>query len=778
MTKRTLQNIAKTLCWPCILGVGLALPTSVLAQDAQSPETMKPVVITGSMLPTVDVANSVAPVLVLDAKAIEKSGAATVTEVLLKIPQNNAGSFNDGFLSGNSFSKGSSSVSLRGMGPNATLVLLNSRRLASYGFAQNITDTFVDLNSIPLAAVDRIEVLKDGASALYGSDAIAGVINVILKREFSGAEFATRLGNTGNKDALEQTYQGTWGVMTDKGSAMIIADYYSRNGLFLRDRRYSKSADQRPNGGVDARSSAGNPGSILLLNDYTAGEGDGEVTYQPNWYKVPTNPAIPNNPTALEILSTTGLNRYDFNPWISAIGETKRYGAFSTITYNLTEKLEAFIEGSFRHVTYRVDAAPTPVFGDLDGYTMSAGNPYNPFGQDISFRYRLTEAGPRINTGDTDVSRLLPGLRLKLGEDWTIESALLWSESRTMEMGFNYISGSALQAALDSTDPATALNIFGAGEGVNSQDLINSLKVRTSRYGVSSLLSPDLKITGALPIDWGAGKVGLAVGGEYRQEKISDVADTFSEQNLIVSSGGTSGAGSREAYAAYGELRIPVIGKDIGFTGVKQFDIQVAGRFEDYSDFGNTFKPKVGARWRVVDEVVFRGAYSEGFRAPSLVELFQGQSVSYQNLEDPARGDTELQYKVIAGGNPDLDAEEAKSWTAGMELQPIKNLTLALDWFNIKQDGKISSLDTQDILDNEALFPGAVVRNPPTASDIANGIPGSIVQINSGYMNLSTREVEGLDFGVRYVIPTDSWRVFSTGRRGLALQVRRATEAG
>jgi iron complex outermembrane recepter protein len=745
----------------CTVGVVLSLTLNTLAQDAKTPETMKPVVITGSMIPTVDAANSVAPVLVLDAKAIEKSGAATVAEVLLKIPQNNAGSFNDGFLSGNSFSKGSSSVSLRGLGPNATLVLLNGRRLAGYGFAQNITDTFVDLNSIPLAAVERIDVLKDGASAIYGSDAIAGVINVILKKEFTGVEFSTRLGNTTNKDALEQLYTGTWGVMTDKGSAMIIADYYSRNGLFLRDRSYSKSADQRAHGGVDARSSAGNPGSILLLDNYVVGEGEGAVVYEPNWYKVPTNPEIAGHPSALEVLAATGLNRYDFNPWISAIGETKRYGVFSTLTYNLTDNLEAFVEASFRHITYRVDAAPTPVFGDTDGFTVAADNPYNPFGQEVSFRYRLTEAGARINLGDTDATRILPGLRLKLGEDWNIETALLWSESRTMEIGKNFISATALQNALNSTDPATALNLFGAGEGVNSQEVIDGLKVNTTRYGVSSLLSPDLKLTGSLPIDWGAGKVGLAVGGEYRQEKISDTADTFSEQNLIVSSGGTSGEGSREAWAAYGELAIPVIGKDLAFTGCKQFDIQVAGRFEDYSDFGNTFKPKVGARWKVVDQVVLRGTYAEGFRAPSLVELFQGQSVSYDPLTDPARGDNDMQYKVVRGGNPDLDAEESKSWTAGFEVEPIKHLTLAVDWFNIEQTAKITDIDPQDILNNEALFPGAVIRNPQTADDIAHDIPGSIVQINSGYKNLATREVEGLDFGVRYTIPTDSWGEFT-----------------
>lgn len=189
----------------CAAGIALALGHAA-AQEPQGPETMKPVIITGSYIPTVDVNASPSPVKVLTAAEIEKIGVATVSDVLQRMPQNNAGMFNESFLGGNSFSKGSASVSLRGLGPNATLVLLNGRRLASYGFAQNITDQFVDLNSIPLAAVERIEILKDGASALYGSDAIAGVVNIVLKKEFTGTEVTARIGNvTRGDDMLEQS---------------------------------------------------------------------------------------------------------------------------------------------------------------------------------------------------------------------------------------------------------------------------------------------------------------------------------------------------------------------------------------------------------------------------------------------------------------------------------------------------------------------------------------------------------------------------------------------
>jgi iron complex outermembrane receptor protein len=731
-----------------ILGVlgHLVAMTPVFGQSTETnqPTEIAPMVVTGSLIPTID-AEGVAPVMVLGVEEIQKSGAATVTEVLMKLPQNNAGTFNEGFLSGNSFSKGSSSVSLRGLGPNATLVLLNGRRLASYGFAQNITDSFIDLNSIPLGAVERVEVLKDGASALYGSDAIAGVINIILKKEYNGTELTTRVANTTEGDALEQLYTATWGVSDEKSSAMMILDYYSRHGLYLRDRDYSRSANHEGQGGYDFSSSSGNPGSILL----------------DDWYMVPSNPAIPGHPTTGEILANPGVNYYDFNPWISALGETERYGAFGSFSRKLTDNLTAFAETSFRHITYRVDAAPTPVFGDLDGFVIPASNPYNPFGEDVTFRHRLTEAGPRISEGDTDVIRLLPGLSLKLERDWTVESALLYSSSRTTEIGKNYISAQALQDALDSTDPATALNLFGAGN-VNDPAVINGLKVNTMRQGNSTLVSPDVKAGGTVPINWGAGDVGVALGAEFRSEEIEDMSDPFSEGGYIVSSGGSSGSGSREAWAAYAELGIPVLGEDLKLPLVEQLQLQVAGRYEDYSDFGDTTKPKIGLKWKVSDQLMFRGTYAQGFRAPSLVELFQGRSTSYDELIDSARNETTVyQYRIVRGGNPDLDPEESESWTLGTVIEPLERLTLYADWFRIKQDGKIRDLDPQYILDNEAAFPDRVIRNPQTPADILAGIPGSIVQINSGYENLADRSVEGLDFGVRYVIPTDTMGSFS-----------------
>jgi iron complex outermembrane receptor protein len=740
-------------------GVLWAVGNGAVAQETGAPETMRPVIITGSYIPTVDANASPSPVKVLTAAEIQKIGVATVSDVLQRMPQNNSGMFNESLQGGNSFSRGSSAVSLRGLGPNATLVLLNGRRLASYGFAQNITDQFVDLNSIPLAAVERIEILKDGASALYGSDAIAGVVNIVLKREFTGTEVTARIGNvTRGDDMLEQSYSAAWGVLTEKGSALVVADWFSRNALFYRDRDFSKSADQRARGGVDLRSSSGNPGTIILTSPWTAPDG---TVYGTGRYRVPTSPAVPGRPTALEIVANPGVNRFDFNPWISAYPDTTRYGAFSAIDYQVLERVKVFLEASFRRVNYEVTAAPTPVFGDLDGFVVPASNPYNPFGQDVTFRYRLTEAGPRIDEGETDAIRLLPGVKVDLGGDWTAEAAFLWSESRTLEVGKNFISAQALRDALNSTDPATALNVFGAGTGINSPDVINSLKVRTFRSGDSTLWSPDVRASGTLPIDWGAGRVGLAVGGEYRQEDVKDLSDPFSEGGNIVSSGGTSGAGSRDAWAGYIEARIPLLGQDLSFPGVKEFEVQAAGRFEQYSDFGNTANPKVGARWKPLDQVVLRGTYAESFRAPSLVELFQGKSTSFDFLSDPARGENNLQYRIERGGNPNLDPEEAKSWTAGIAVEPIKNLTLSVDWFHIKQTGKIEDLDPQDILNNEALFPGRVIRNPPTAQDIAQGIPGTIVKIISGYENIAERKVEGLDFGIRYVYPTESWGEFT-----------------
>ena len=243
--------------------MSLGIPLATMPAVAQDDEgELTPVVITGSNIPTVELEGP-SPIVRIDREEINRSGAETVGELLRRLPQNNSGSYDEKFQ--NSFAPGTSGVSLRGLGMGYTLVLVDGRRLGNHSEAQNITTAFSDLNGVPMAVVERIEVLLDGASAIYGSDAVAGVINIITRDNFDGLEINVGYSNTADSDMGTQTYSITGGTVSENGNAWINVDYMQRNSLQHDDRDYAASANQGPAGGYDFRSSSGNPGSIKIL---------------------------------------------------------------------------------------------------------------------------------------------------------------------------------------------------------------------------------------------------------------------------------------------------------------------------------------------------------------------------------------------------------------------------------------------------------------------------------------------------------------------------------
>ena len=706
-----------------------------LAQDDEAKQLEK-VEVTGSHIKRVDVEGP-QPILSLDREDIEKMGVNTVAEVLRNLPQNSGGSFDEKFT--NSFAPGSAGVSLRGLGQNTTLILLNGRRIANYGFAQNITDSFVNLNSIPLGAVDRIEILKDGASAIYGSDAIAGVINIILRKDYQGAEVSTSAGGTTHGDGQEYTTNLSYGLTDNKSSLFVSADFFNRNDIMLRDREYSKTADHRSQGGIDFRSSSGNPGTIFTF--------DGDIQASPDC-----------PPDRYDDFGTDGaisICRFNYNEWITGVPAVKRGGIFTTYNREITDDIEMFTEFSVVENVTDAKAAPTPVFGDLDGFVSPASNPWNAqygYDEDVTFRRRLTEAGPRTSHIEEDNQRLLAGLRGAWSR-WDWEVGAMFSRDKVVDTGDGYISADALDQALTEGIDVNGdgiitdneyLNVFGT---TNDPDLIDAITVTTARRAVSTLRSFDGKISGDV-LDLPAGAVGMAVGLERRYEKVEDRADPLSEQSKIVSSGGTSSDGSRSLTSAYVEFSVPVI---------ESLEAQVALRHENYSDFGTTTKPKVAFRFQPVDMLMIRGSYAEGFRAPSLAQLYLGDSTSFPFLVDPARCDVTgadadcggSQYRTIFGGNPDLDPEESKSYYLGFVVEPVENLSMGVDLWRIDYTNEIDDVDPQFILNNEDLFPGAVTRGP---DELFNGelIPGPIISIDSSYQNLAERKVSGVDLDVSY----------------------------
>tara|TARA_Y100001934_G_scaffold171058_1_gene203017 strand:- start:1001 stop:3742 length:2742 start_codon:yes stop_codon:yes gene_type:complete len=755
----------------------LSLSASVVIMPAIAEDDegeLAPVVITGSNIPTVELEGP-SPVVTIDQEKINRSGAETVGELLRRLPQNNAGSFDEKFQ--NSFAPGSSGVSLRGMGMGYTLVLVDGRRLGKNSTAQNMTTSFADLGSIPLAVVERVEILLDGASAIYGSEAIAGVVNIITRDNFDGLEIKAHYSNTTNNDMGTQAYSITGGTMGERGNAWISFDYLKRNSMKMDDRDFSATADQSSLGGFDFRSSAGNPGSIKLLPDSDYFES------MFKFYKIPNN--ITGTPTDMEIIASPGMNHYNQNKWKTLYPEFERYGAAGKVNYSLTDYATAFVHTTYRNMRTQQSMAPTPAFGDLNADTwgtLPASNAFNPFAEDITFRHRLTEVGPRLNDIEKDVFRILPGLKFNFGDTWYAETAFLYFNDDQVNFGRNYVSTDAFKEALASDKTATAYNIFGSRLGTNSPDVLDSIRANTYRHSQSELQLFDVKAGGDLT-ELPGGPLALAVGAETAKEQVSDLADSLSMTKKIVALGGTSNSGRRNRDAAYAEFSIPVIGEENRISGIHSLGLQAAWRFEKYSDFGSADNPKVGIKYAPWERLLLRSTYQTAFAAPSLQHLYMGQSESYPTLIDPARGDVGMQYKVKSEGNPDLNPEESDSISVGavLDIPMPENMEMSftVNWSQIELEDQVTSVGSQFMLSNEDLYNDRIMRNSQTDADktadnpgrdglfgtlknpewgqddIPNGgIPGSIKYINDSFLNLAEVKIEALDFSINYRINT------------------------
>jgi outer membrane receptor protein involved in Fe transport len=724
-----------------------------VAQDDEGELT--PVVITGSNIPTVELEGP-SPIVRIDREEINRSGAETVGELLRRLPQNNSGSYDE--KNQNSFTPGSSGVSLRGMGMGYSLVLLNGRRMAAYPLT--MTTSFTDLNSVPMAVVERIEVLLDGASAIYGSDAIAGVVNIITREDFEGVEINAGYSNTTDRDAGTQTYSITGGTVAEEGSAWVNISYLQRNAVAHGDRDFSKSAVQERNGGIDFRSSAGNPGSIKLLG------GDGSA-YDSGFYRVPLGSS--GMVTAEEIIGSKnedgswtggGRNYFDYGPWQSLSPELERTSVSSRVNYNLTDNIKGFLETSHQSNRTVQWMAPTPAFGDVYGYTVSADNPFNPFGEEVSFRHRLIEAGSRIFEIDTDIFRVLPGIDIDINEKWSAQAAFLHTTADSFRLSRNMISADAFQDALNSSDPNTAYNVFGdaTNQSINSPEVIDSLKVESMQKARVEMQQVDARVWGELA-ELPGGTLGVVFGVEARQEEAWSKSDPFSRAEKIIGSGGTASAGSRDLTSGYGEFQIPIIGGDNEITGIRALSLQVAGRVEQYSDFGNTSNPKIGLSYRPIDRLLLRATYQEGFKAPTLQQLYMAKTVSHPFLVDPARKDqAQMQYRTISGGNEDLQPENSENVTVGavvdIPMPENMNLTVMASWGSYDLESLIATVSPQFMLHNEERFKDKIIRNEQTAEDKVAGIPGSISEIRSGYQNLAQAQVEVVDISVEYELDT------------------------
>ncbi len=776
---------------------GVIAATMAQSEPAQEPSDTESasestIVVVGSRIATAPEESSHS-VIVLGRSDIEQRGVTSVSELLLRLPVANQGS-----LVGNNdaatFASGATGVSLRGLGLNATLVLLNGRRLAPYGFSHLSTISFINLESLPLAAVERIEILTEGASALYGADAIAGVVNIVTKKSVRGTELELYYGNTQETDVGTTSGAISFGGGNQKTDFFIEVDYLRRNDLFNRDRSFSSDADLRPLGGINGGSSFSYPGRFtvprtapgLVGTPFAIGPGPTVNLVAPH----ATDGLTP--PGGYHVAGPDDF--FNFLAYSQALPSTEQIGVYTNASYRIfEERLELFGEVLFRHNETHLELAPP--FVNLQGsgsglgiplgtvvyrngvrivgnaITIPIDNPFNPFGVPISSgRYRLVEAGNRLYDITSDSGRVVAGFRGKLSEAISYETAGYFAWSNEARHVVN-VGTNELQRALNDPDPATALNPFNGPNSPNNPATLESLKVRYTNFGSTELGGADFKVFGNL-LDLPAGPLGYAAGAEYRFEQFVDDPNQLQRDGAVVGSSPMVGnSGDREVVAIFAEANVPLIKPEWSVPGVHKLILDLAGRLDMYSDFGEEVVPRVGLSWLPLSEdFVFHAGYGQSFRPPSLQQLFTAPSDALTPaFRDPLRGEDLQEVPISRGGNPDLSPERAKQWTLGFVLTPraVKSLRLDAQWVHIKRTDEIGFAPFG--LEDLARTPGNYVRGPydgrPGALiDPATGSPaGPLISLSDFYRNFGTTIVESLDFDLHYQIPTPAAGTFTLG---------------
>jgi outer membrane receptor for ferrienterochelin and colicin len=701
--------------FPVLFALATILSVPALAQE-QEEEPAQTIVVTGSRIGRASDFGNSSPVDIIDRDSIENAGYANLQQLMEKMPSNGNGAFSSRGNNQDSTANGAASISLRGLGADATLVLVNGRRVAISAFAESITTNFVDINSIPVSAIERIEVLKDGASALYGSDAVAGVINIILRKDFEGLELSGGYGQTTESGYDEQNYSAVWGFGGEDNNVTFIFDYFKNSTLSNTERGTLATANQTARGGQDFRSSRGYPGRFTV------------------------NGVNQRDPACPPDRSAGATCVYDFGPWNLLVPEAERGGLLMLAHQDFAGGTQLFVELAAQHNNSFAQGAPTPL-DEGAGMTVPITNPGNPFPTATTIaisRYRTVDAGPRQWNIETDNLRGVLGFRGKFGEwDWEVAAQRARSESeQSGDRSNGWVRTDFLQQQINSG----AYNPFGATQ--NPQSVIDQITTSLVRRGKAELTMYDATISGAL-FDFGDDAVRMAAGIEYREESVADVPDDQFQRGLIFGTESVSAAGARDILSAYVEIAVPL------FTGL---DLSAAMRYDDYSDFGSTTNPKLSLRYAPIDALAFRASWGTGFRAPSLAQIGLGPSQesrffsdSFGCADNPSYC-TSTDFNIVFTGNPNLTAEESESFNVGVSWQS-SGFAASLDYWDITQDDKIDEaigFTYQQECNNQAST--VCIRGTPLAGDTL----GPLQQINATFDNIGQQAVTGLDLETSY----------------------------
>jgi iron complex outermembrane receptor protein len=730
------------------ISIGAALlGTHAAAQDLR-------INVTGTNIKRTDT-ETAAPIQTITREDIDASGLQTISDVVRQITANNNGSISPAFTNG--FSASGSAVSLRGLGPNNTLVLLNGRRLANFGLADDAHASYVDLQQIPFDAVERIEVLKDGASAIYGSDAVAGVVNVILRQQYTGLTATATAGVDYDGEGRQMKGALTAGIgdlAKDRYNVFVTLDAQKQKAIpATAGRDYAGTNDLRFMGLADLRAGAGpnagvQPQSLL-----------GNVA--------PVNAANPLGPPAAPFRSLPGpcapqdLNngfcRWETKRYTDLLPDVERYNVFARGTYQFADGVQAYGEASYFHVSTGIRGQPLVVNGvwsdpSTDSVRstrtifLPVGHPDNPFSANNQVARLLYADGNLApsQTYDTGTQRYLAGVK-GTGAGWDWDVAALYIRSDTDIDWSHLYSYDRLLQGLAGAGPYGYYRI-GASAAQNNPAMYDWIAPRRSYSTLSENTIVDAKASRDLHRLEG-GQLALAVGYEYRKEVLNNPGIPGTETGNVVGIGHTAATGSRTVNALYAELFAPLL---------RNLEVTAAVRYDDYSDAGSTTNPKIGVKWTVVPELVLRGTWQTAFRAPGLYEDGAStQTFSFPPFDPvrcpvthaPADCGSGFAYAGLAG-NPDLRPETSTTWTAGAIFEPVPGLSAIVDYWNIRTKGQITWPEWQAIVDDPAAFPGLPVLRDPNNN--LPGVPnsGSIVFVGSQYQNTNVVKTDGVDVDV------------------------------
>ncbi len=717
--------------------------------QAQAPVAREKIEVTGSNIKRVDT-ETASPVSVITREQIRESGKRDVAELLRTYSAANAGSQLDNF-SGN-FSAGAQTVSLRGLGSAGTLVLVNSRRMSPSAFADpnNGNSTVYNINAIPIDAIDRIEILKDGASAIYGSDAMAGVVNIILRRDFRGGEASASYST--NDDGMWTSWRGsaTVGIgdlEKDSWNVLASLEHYHRDPVRIKDLK---------NIPADDLSRLGNWRVTQSANGYPANYFRENVLGNGNFA---TFVGVDRNCPAERIINNRC--RYDSYNDIGSEFRQDRDDFFARGTMGLGAGMQAFGELLYSRVKTYYFTTPQGISntfavwansaGDVRQYRiiLPVGHPDNPTNVPVAAAYSFADVGRRRQDQTIDTTRALAGLKGVLGA-WDYETGLLWMKIDKGDRYSGYISFPGLVAAV-------ADRSYRFDGRVNDPAVLNNVGLSFAESGEATITDWDLRGSREL-MDLAGGPAAVAAGVEARKEKLLLTPDSRITSGNVVGRGTSAADGSRDVAALYAELSVPF---------VKRVETQLAVRTEHYSDFGTSTTPKIGVKYMPVDIVAVRGTYAKGFRAPSLSQISPSAVQSFFTaVRDPLRcptlstanPDCSFNLATIIRSNTELQPEKSDNYTAGFIFSPTKDINVAVDYWYIKRKNQIDRFSPTYILAREPQFPGAVVRdtNPATwLPGVANS--GPVLFVYRQFFNLASTEASGVDIDASWRFNIREW---------------------